>query len=71
MPGIIPLRVGVWLPDIGKSSGVNSFFFFLIFTEVWFLYNVVLVSAVQQSESAICIHIFLPSSANFLLVPPL
>ena len=56
MPGIIPLRVGVWLPDIGKSSGVNSFFF-LIFTEVWFLYNVALVSAVQQSESVVHPHI--------------
>jgi len=57
MPGIIPQHVGVWLPDIGKSSGVNSFFFFLIFTEVWFLYNVVLVSAVQQSESVVHTHI--------------
>lgn len=32
-------------------------FFFLIFTEVWFLYNVVLVSAVQQSESVVHTHI--------------
>ena len=32
-------------------------FFKLIFIGVQLLYNVVLVSAVQQSESAICIHI--------------
>ena len=41
-----------------KAKGTQrAFFFFLIFTEVWLLYNVVLVSAVQQSESAIRIHI--------------
>ena len=32
-----------------------TFIFFLI--DVQLLYNVVLVSAVQRSESAICIHI--------------
>ena len=31
---------------------------FLFFIEVQLLYNVVLVSAIQQSESAICIHIY-------------
>ena len=34
-------------------------FFFLIV--VWLFYNVVLVSAVQQHESAICIHVSPPS----------
>ena len=32
-------------------------FFFLNFTEVYLLYNVVLVSAVRQSESAIHVHV--------------
>ena len=36
-----------------------SFFFFLIGEQL--LYNVVLVSAAQQSESAVYMHIFLPS----------
>ena len=35
----------------------HFYFYFLIFIGVQLLYNVVLVSAVQQSESAICIHI--------------
>ena len=35
----------------------GDFFFFYIFSGVQLLYNIVLVSAVQQSESAICIHI--------------
>ena len=38
-------------------SPLRFFFFFLIFVGVWLLYNVILVSAVQQSESVICIHI--------------
>ena len=32
-------------------------FFFLNFSEVYLLYNVVLVSAVRQSESAIHVHV--------------
>ena len=37
---------------------------------LWLLYNVVLISAVPQSESAICIHISPPFSASFP-APPL
>ena len=36
----------------------NIYFFKLIFIGVYLIYNVVLVSAVQQSESVIHIHIF-------------
>ena len=35
--------------------------FFLTFIGVWLLYNSMLVSAAQQSESAICTHISPPS----------
>ena len=35
------------------------FFFQLIFIRVYLLYNVVLVSSVEQSESAMCIHVTL------------
>ena len=41
----------------GKSPCQHLFFFFNIFIGVQLLQNVVLVSAVQQSESAICIHL--------------
>ena len=34
------------------------------------LYDVVLVSAVQQSESAICVHISPPSRVSLLPLPP-
>ena len=40
----------------------------LIFTELQLLYNVVLVSVVQQSESAKCIQIYPPSRTS--LPPP-
>ena len=46
-----------------ESHGKNdkhltySLFIYLIFIKVQLLYNAVLVSAVQQSESAICIHV--------------
>ena len=36
---------------------VNFFSFWLIFIRILLIYNVVLVSAVQQSKSVICIHI--------------
>ena len=50
--------VGVLLTEHeNKSRQSFSFFFKLIFIRVELLYNVVLVSAVQQSESAIRIHI--------------
>ena len=39
-----------------------------IFIELQLLYNVVLVSGVQQSESAICLHISPPSRTS--LPPP-
>ena len=54
------------VPDFnGTSVKISSlsimfavgFFFFLIFFGVELLYNIVLVSTVQQSESAIYIHI--------------
>ena len=35
----------------------------------YLLYNVVLVSAVQQSESALCTHISSSSQASLLLIP--
>ena len=35
----------------------------------YFLYNVVLVSAVQQSESAICTHVSSSSQASLPLIP--
>ena len=43
------------------------FFFFFNFIGIWLLYNVVLVSAVQYSESAICIHISSPLWASLPL----
>ena len=50
--------------DRGRWSMVNVFFilqsifiyFKLICIGVWLLYNVVLVSVVQQSESPVCVH---------------
>ena len=43
----------------GKT--VKGDFFFFFFFEIQLLYNVVLVSAVQQSESAVCVHMSPPS----------
>ena len=48
---------------------LESFHFIYFTVEVKLLYIVVLVSPVQQSESAICIHILPPSWAS--LPPPL
>ena len=45
-----------------------NFFFFLIGVELF--YNVVLVSAVQQSESALCIHVTPPSWPSLQLPHP-
>ena len=45
----------LWLPTLGLD---NSFFLLLIFIRVYMLYNVGLVSTVQQGESVIHIHIF-------------
>ena len=41
----------------GVEEAKDFFLFKLIFIGVQLLYNVVLVSTVQQSESAICVHI--------------
>ena len=46
----------------------SLFFFFLIGVEL--LYNVVLVSVVQWSESAVCIHISPPSCTSLPPSPP-
>ena len=46
-------------------QALSLFFVVLILIGVYLLYNVVLVSAVQQSESAIHTHI-LPSFLDFL-----
>ena len=55
-----------WGRKIHKQTA--PFFFFLI--GGWLLYNVVLVSAVQQCESALSIHISPSSSASFSLHLP-
>ena len=44
-----------------------SFYFFFI--ELKLPYSVVLVSAVQQNESAPCIHIYLPFRTSLPLIP--
>ena len=46
-----------FLPGVGPKF--TKLFFVLI--GLLFLYNVVLVSAIQQLESAVCIHIVPPS----------
>ena len=63
----LPLSFGYYCGDdhLGCSSVFYLlktliefiFFFKLIFIGVWLIYNVVLVSAVQQSESVIHIHV--------------
>ena len=40
-----------------QSNGFSTIFLKLIFIGVWLIYNVVLVSGVQQSDSVIHIHI--------------
>ena len=52
---LLYLLIGVCVEKLLK---VISFFFLI---EVQLLYNVVLVSAVQQSESAVCVHMSPPS----------
>ena len=49
-PGKVPL-------SFSYPENFDSFSFLLIFIGVQLLYNIVLVSTVQQSESAIGIHI--------------
>ena len=49
------------VPGVGTEQGdleIHTSFFIIIITRVSLLYNVVLVSAVQQSESAVCMHIY-------------
>ena len=48
----------------------NSQFLKIYFIEVWLIYNVVLISAVQQSDSAICIPISPPSLTSLSPPPP-
>ena len=49
----------VWRPSI--SCCYLGFFFILLFIGTWLLYNILLVSAVPWSESAIHIHLSPPS----------
>ena len=50
---------------MSKGHSIIPSLFLLIFIGVQLLHNVVLVSSVQQSESAICIHISLPFWISF------
>ena len=47
--------MSIWA--VSLSHPIAFYFFKLIFIGVLLIYNAVLVSVVQQSESAICIHI--------------
>ena len=47
-----------------------TFFLKLIFIDVYVLYNVVLVSTVQQNESTICTHISPPLWTSLPFRPP-
>ena len=65
------------VPGVGREQGdleIHTSFFIIIITRVSLLYNVVLVSAVQQSESAVCMHIYPlplePPSHPLLHTPP-
>ena len=52
--------------DLKMEVGEPLFFFFLLFIGIKLLYSVVLVSAVQQSESAICPLFFrFPSQSGY------
>ena len=42
------------------------FFCFLNFIEVWLIYNVVIIAAVQQSDSVIHVHTSILSQILFL-----
>ena len=60
--GLYHSQVSLPLSSLGGISGTVFLlalfsFFFSIFIEVRLIYNVVLVSGVQQSESVVCIHI--------------
>ena len=59
---------GFWCPAFSPSQ--ESCIFQLIFNGVQLLYNVVLDSAKQQSESAIHIHISTPFWTSFPFGPP-
>ena len=55
----------LWLPrrnTLFTSSNYKSILLWFVFFhfEIWLLYSVVSISATQQSESAVCIHISLP-----------
>ena len=53
------MQVQVQRKTFGSGPGPRTimFFFNLIFIGVWLFYNVVLVSIVEQNESAMHIHI--------------
>ena len=56
--GACSCALGKW-----REKGIivfDSFLLRLIFIGVWLIYNVVFVSAVQQSESVLHIHVFTP-----------
>ena len=59
-------------PRHGTSQNVYlcflGFFFYYFTFGVQLLYNVIFKSVVQQSESAVCIHIPSPSSLCFTLL---
>ena len=71
-PGIKPgpPALGVWSLSHWTTREVPILFFLI---GIQLLYHVVLVSSVQQRESALCMHIFPPSRVSLLpsLIPSL
>ena len=62
------LRDGQASGDPGESKSPLSLFFFFNFIGVWLIYNVLLVSSVQQSDSVIHIRIFILFQIFFLYI---
>ena len=58
MRGEIPPRPGVVEPGFELRAASFLFFFFLFLIEVYLVYNVVLISAAQQSDSVMHIYSF-------------
>ena len=56
--GQVKQNLSITVPDTNIAP---SMVFFLIFTGVQLLYNVVLVSAAQQSQSILCLFFRFPS----------
>ena len=74
-----PYQIGKFFKGIGKmqfqtllveDNWQSYFILFYLFIGVYLLYNVVLVSAVLQSESALCIHISLLFWISFSFKSP-